>query len=178
MLTHIYVRLNCHKNNALWHYRLRLKVRMRDIEYCLIHIFKEVCRSIYFWDLANLTGEASIFGNALCRYFCTISKGICDTSGEDWQVDEITMWLLKSACMSAVSGCDGNTCIAWPSFSIICLGFTVLFCPLSQWQRDVSRLITLNWFGQNVASFTSLCPLMERRYWAKINIVYFLNYHV
>lgn len=127
LLTDIYIRLNCHKNNALWHYWLPLKVRMRDISYCLIYIFKEVCRSIYFWDLPNLTGEASIFRNALCRYFCTISKGICDTSGEDWQVDEITMWLLKSACMSAVSSCDGNNCIAWPSFSIICLGFTVLF---------------------------------------------------
>lgn len=137
-------------------------------------------KSIYFWGLANLTGEASIFGNALCRYFFTVSKIICDTSGEDWGVDEI-MWLLKIACMSAVTSGDGNLSIAWPPFSIICLGLTVLFPTIvteSWWQSHVSRVITLNWFGQSISSLASLWPLMERRYWAKINIVYFLNYHV
>lgn len=44
-------------------------------------------------------------------YFCTVSKIIYDTSGEDWEVDEI-MRLVKIACMSAVTTRDGNICVA------------------------------------------------------------------
>lgn len=58
-----------------------------------------------------MTGEASIFGNALCRYFSTVSKIICDTSRENWGVDE-KMWLLKIVCINAVTRGDGNICIA------------------------------------------------------------------
>lgn len=76
------------------------------------YTYFKVCERVNISEAwANLTGEASIFGNALCRYFSTISKIICDTSGEDWGVDEI-MWQLKIVCMSAVTRGDGNIYIA------------------------------------------------------------------
>lgn len=93
----------------------------------LSYIFKEMCRSIYFQHLANLMGEASFFTNTLQIFLYCLQRYLWHYSGEDWQVDEIILWLFKSAYTSAISTCDGSICIAWPSFPITSSWFTVLF---------------------------------------------------
>lgn len=117
-----------------------------------------------------------------CRYFCTISRGICSTLLE--RTDRLirsAVWLLKSACMSAISSCEGNICIKCLSFSVICFGFTFLFSHCHDTIMMKGRSFKASYIkliqSESFKIRFSL-SLMERRYWAKINIVYFLNYRV
>lgn len=131
--------------------------------------------------MATVTDETSIFLEH-SRHFCTISRGICGTLPE--RTDRLirsVVWLLKSAHMSAISSCEGNIYIKCPSLSKICFGFTFLFSHCHDTIMMKGRSFKASYIkliqSESFKTRFSL-SLMERRYWAKINIVYFLNYRV
>lgn len=105
------------------------KVRRRDIDYWpIVHSLrcKRVCilEAWQIWQVRHWFLDLLSVG-----YFCTFSKIICDTSGEDWGG-----WWDNVAGKNCLHECRNYRwwkylcCMRIP-FPIICLGLTFLFSP-------------------------------------------------